>query len=161
MSNYDEVIDPESNIEALLEALNKPIAEETTILKLLNKAKIKVVYLPQSIATSLEFDHGTPVQINKRKPKFDYKKFFEDILPKMNALALKNIQIFDDLSGEKSEGTNWIPLSLIGPGEFSRLRDLCFPGSEDDSADSENQDNANRGKAGKGIRRRQPDTPSE
>lgn len=159
MSNFNEPIDPDENIDALAEALSTPIQEEVTILTLLNGAKVKVRYLPQSIATSLEFDNGTPVQINKRKPTFNYKKFFADILPKMNALALRNIKIYDDLSGAESEGKNWIPLSLIGPGDFGRLRDLCFPGN-DDSEDSSDQDNAARGKGRKGLRGRKSDAPS-
>jgi hypothetical protein len=161
MSNFDDVIDPELNIDALAEALATPIPEGVTILALLNGAKVKVRYLPQSIATSLEFDDGTPIQINKRKPTFNYKKFFKDILPKMNALALKNIRLYDDLSGAVADGKNWIPLSLISPGEYSRLRDLCFPGADDDSDDSENQDNAASRKSGKGVRRGKSDAPGE
>lgn len=157
MTNFDEVIDPEDNIEALMNALKTPIAEKETNLALLNGYKILVKYIPQSVATALEFDHGTPINVNKRNPKFNYKKFFDDILPKMNALALQNVQIYNDRAGDKSEGTNWIPLSLISPGEFSRLRDACFPGADDDSTDSENQDNASRRKVGKGIRRGQSD----
>ena len=155
--DFDDVIDPDLNLEALAEAQGKGIAEETTILELLakneygNPIRVKVRYLPQSIASSLEFDDGTPLKKDGRKPKFNYKKFIESHLAKLNGLALKNIQIVNDLAGAVP-GPRDIRLSLISDGEFKRLHDLCFPGASDDSADSENEDNADGRKKRKGVR---------
>lgn len=159
---FDDVIDPDLNLEALAEAQGKGIQEETTILELLakndygNPIRVKVRYLPQSIASSLEFDDGTPLKKDGRKPKFNYKKFIESHLAKLNGLALKNIQIVNDLAGAVP-GPRDIRLSLISDGEFKRLHALCFPGASDDSADSEDEDNGNGGKKRKGIRVRKPD----
>jgi hypothetical protein len=161
MSEENDIIDPEENIDALAEALAQPIRQKVMILTLLNDTRVKVRYLPQSIATSLEFDNNTPLSAGKRKPTFNYKKFFKDILPKMNQLALRSIQIYDDLSGEKSEGKNWIPLSLISPGEFSKLRDLCFPGADESASDSEHEDHVSDRPRGKGVRCGQSNAPGE
>lgn len=161
MSNIDEVIDPDLNLEALAEAQGKGIQEETTILELLakndygNPVKVKVRYMPQSIASSLEYDDGTPIKRETRSPKFNYKKFIANHLGRLNALALKNVQIVNDLAGE-TPGPRDIRLSLISDGEFKRLYGLCFPGAGDGSTDSEDEDNESGGKAGKGVRRRKP-----
>jgi hypothetical protein len=155
--DFDDVIDPDLNLEALAEAQGKGIQEETTILELLakndygNPIRVKVRYLPQSIASSLEFEDGTPIKKGERKPVFKFSKWAKNILPKMNALALKNIQIVNDLDGVEP-GPRDIRISLIGEGEFKRLHALCFPGASDDSADSENEDNADGGKKRKGVR---------
>ena len=157
MSNIDDVIDPDLNLEALAEAQGKGIQEETTILELLakndygNPIRVKVRYLPQSIASSLEFDDGTPLKKDGRKPKFNYKKFIESHLAKLNGLALKNIQIVNDLAGAVP-GPRDIRLSLISDGEFKRLHDLCFPGAGDGSDDSPDEDNAHGRKKCKGVR---------
>lgn len=159
---FDDVIDPDLNLEALAEAQGKGIKEETTILELLakndygNPIRVKVRYLPQSIASSLEFDDGTPLKKDGRKPKFNYKKFMESHLAKLNGLALKNVQIVNDLAGE-TPGPRDIRLSLISDGEFKRLHDLCFPGASDGSDDSPDQDNEDGGKKRKGLRSRKPD----
>lgn len=160
--DFDDVIDPELNADALAEAQGKGIAEETTILELLakndygNPIRVKVRYLPQSIASSLEFEDGTPIKKGERKPVFKFSRWAKNILPKMNALALKNIQIVNDLDGAEP-GPRDIKISLIGEGEFKKLHALCFPGASDDSTDSEDEDNANGGKKRKGIRSRKSD----
>lgn len=159
---FDDVIDPELNAEALAEAQGKGIQEETTILELLakndygNPIRVKVRYLPQSIASSLEFDDGTPIKKETRNPKFNYRKFMATHLGRMNSLALKNVRIVNDLAGE-AVGPKDIKLSLISDGEFKRLMGLCFPGASDDSADSEDEDNGNGGKKRKGLRSRKSD----
>jgi hypothetical protein len=152
MSNIDDIIDPDANIEALAEAMGRTIQEEVTILTLLNQARVKVRYMPQSIGSSLEFDNGTPIAPGTRKPKFQFNKWAREVLPKLNALALKNVQIINDLDGKAEMPKNGIRLSLISPGEFRRLQELCFPGAVDDSPDSEDEDNAPRGKSGKRVR---------
>lgn len=157
--DFDDVIDPDLNLEALAEAQGKGIAEETTILELLakndygNPIRVKVRYLPQSIASSLEFEDGTPIKKGERKPVFKFSRWAKNILPKMNALALKNIQIVNDLDGA-TPGPRDIRISLIGEGEFKRLHGLCFPGAGDGSDDSPDEDNETGGKTGKGVRRR-------
>lgn len=154
---FEDVIDPDENIEALAEAMGLPIEEKIMWppLELLNGQKVKVRYLPQSIATSLEFDDGTPVTPpGTRRPLFKYSKWVKEVIPKMNALALKNIQIINDLDKKNQEiPKGYVRLSLISLGEFRRLQNLCFPGATDDSSDSEDEDNAPRGKGRKGIRK--------
>jgi hypothetical protein len=158
----EDIIDPDANLEALNEAMGIPVREEVTVLELLNKKKIKVRYEPQSIAASLEYDDGSPMTApgsrQARKPKFDYGKWARERLPKLNDLALKNIQIVDR---EPQPGTREIPLRLIGSGEFFRLEGLCFPGASEDLPDSENQDDAPRRKGGKGLRGGKSDLPGE
>ncbi len=157
MSKFDEVIDPDSNIDALTEAMDLMVAEEVTILELLNKVRIKVRYQPQSLGASLEYDHGTPVQANVRKPKFDFHKWAKESLPKMNELALKNIQIVNDVNKpDMTIGKGEVRLSLISPGEFRRLQDLCFPGTSD-TQDLTDEDGPAPRKSGKGVRAK-PDT---
>ena len=85
-----------------------------------------------------------------------FLRVIEAHLAKLNGLALKNIQIVNDLAGAVP-GPRDIRLSLISDGEFKRLHALCFPGASDDSADSEDEDNGNGGKKRKGIRVRKPD----
>ena len=159
MSNIDEVIDPDLNLEALAEAQKKDIKEETTILELLikndygNPIKIKVRYMPQSIASSLEYDDGTPIKKTARKPVFEFSKWAKSVLPRLNALALKNVQIVNDRDNGEL-GPRDIKLSLISEGEFKRIVGLCFPGAGDGSTDSEDEDSENSGKAGKGVRHR-------
>ena len=158
---FNDVIDPDLNIEALAEAQGKGIEEEVTILELLakqtngNPVKVKVRYLPQSIGSSLEYDDGTPLAKDVRKPKFKFGKWAKETLPKLNALALKNIQIVNDLDGDQP-GPKDVRLSLIGAGEFRRLYSLCFPGASDGSDDLEDEDITPRGKGGKGVRSRKP-----
>lgn len=152
MSKFDEIIDPDSNIDALAEAMNLPVTEETTVLELLNKVKIRIRYQPQSLGASLEFDHGTPVQANVRKPKFDFYRWAKESLPKMNELALKNIQIVNDVNKpDLTIGKGEVRLSLISPGEFRRLQDLCFPGTSDTQDLTDESGPAPR-KSGKGVR---------
>jgi hypothetical protein len=161
MSKFDDVIDPDSNIDALAEAMNEPVDEEVTILELLNKRRIKVRYQPQSLGASLEFDHGTPMQANVRKPKFDFHKWAKESLPKMNELALKNIQIVNDVGKpDMAVGRGDVRLSLISPGEFRRLQDLCFPGTTD-TQDLTDEDGSSTRKSGKGVRRGKSDAPGE
>ena len=69
--SYDEVIDPDIAIEALQEAMGIEVEQGVTVLQLLNGKKVKVRYVPQSIGSSLEYDHGTPINTNTRKPKFE------------------------------------------------------------------------------------------
>ena len=152
MSNFDDVIDPDSNIEALAEAMNEPVTEEVTILELLNKKRIKVRYQPQSLGASLEFDHGSPISTNVRKPKFDFFKWAKELLPKMNELALKNIQIVNDINKpDLTIAKGEVRLSLISPGEFRRLQELCFPGTSD-SQDLTDEDGPAVRSRGKGVR---------
>lgn len=158
--NFDEVIDPDSNIDALTEAMGQPVTEEVTILELLNHARVKVRYQPQSLGASLEYDHGTAVSANVRKPKFDFHKWAKESLPKMNELALKNIQIVNDINKDIAIGKGEVRLSLISPGEFRRLQDLCFPGTTD-TQDLTDEDSSAPRPRGKNIRRGKPDTPSE
>ena len=161
MSNLEEVIDPDQNIDALTEAMGKPVEEEVTILNLLNHTRIKVRYQPQSLGASLEYDHGAPVAQNVRKPKFDFYKWAKESLPKLNELALKNIQIVNDINKpDLAIAKGEVRLSLISPGEFRRLQDLCFPGTSDTS-DSEDEDYATGRPHSKGVRGRKPDVVGE
>ena len=158
MSNFEDVIDPDSNIEALAEAMDEPVIEEVTILELLNKKRIKVRYQPQSLGASLEFDHGTPVSANVRKPKFDFHRWAKESLPKMNELALKNIQIVNDINKpDLVIGRGEVRLSLISPGEFRRLQELCFPGTSD-TQDLTDEDGSAARPRGKGIRAKSDST---
>ncbi len=161
--NFDDgIIDPEENAAALAEAMGQEIREEVTILELLTKDstgrnhRVKVRYIPQSIASSLDYDDGQTMQnpnSNRvRRPKFDFKKWSRERIPKMNSLALLNIQIKNDLVGEKATEKGDILLSRIGSGEFFRLEGLCFPGASEDATDSEIKDNVPRRKGGKGLR---------
>lgn len=153
--NFDsEIIDPDENIAALQEAMGQPVAEEVMILSLLNGRRVKVRYLPQSIASSLEFDDGTPIQVQTRKPKFNFRKWAKEVIPKLNALALRNIEIVNDLDGTCTMSPRAVRLSLISPGEFRRLNQLCFPGASEDW-DSEDQDHVPDRKNGKGLRGRE------
>lgn len=151
--DFDEIIDPDENIEALAEAMGQPVREEVTILSLINGARVKVRYMPQSIASSLEFDDGTPITPGTRKPKFNFQKWAREVLPKLNGLALRNVQIVNDLDGKAEIPKNGIRLSLISPGEFRRLQELCFPGASDDSPDGEAQDYAADRPKRKGVRK--------
>jgi hypothetical protein len=165
-STQEDIIDPDLNLEALNEAMGIPVQEETMVLELLNHKKIKVRYLPQSIAASLEYDDGQPMTPPgsklARKPKFDYRKWARERLPKMNDLALKNIRIVDDTSGqEPQKGSHDVRLSLISSGEFFRLEGLCFPGASEDLPDSEVKDVVPHRKGGKGLRSGKSDTSSE
>ena len=47
-------------------------------------------------------------------------------------------------------------ISMIGPGEFSRLRDACFPPKSDELLDSEDEGGKDGRKGGKGVRRGKP-----
>lgn len=165
--NFDEgIIDPETMADALAEAMGQEIKEETTVLELLTKDsagrnyRVKVRYLPQSIASSLDYDDGTPMQNpasrQARKPKFDFQKWAKERIPKLNALALRNIQIKNDLAGEAATERGDILLSKISSGEFFRLEGLCFPGASEDAPDSEQQNNVSGRKGSKGIRSREP-----
>jgi hypothetical protein len=73
----------------------------------------------------------------------------------MNALALKNIQIFDDIAYPNDIlPAKAIRLSLISIGEFKRLNLLCFPGASQDISDNEESDNADDRPGIKGLRRK-------
>ena len=169
--DFDDVIDPDENAQALAEAMGVDVQEEVTILELLTKDstgrnhRVKVRYLPQSIASSLDYDDGTPMtppgSRQARKPKFDFAKWAKERIPKLNALALRNIQIKNDLAGEQATERGDILLSKISSGEFFRLEGLCFPGASEDAPDSEQQNNVPRGKNSKGIRGREPATAGE
>ena len=156
--NFDDVIDPDENIAALQEAMGLPVEEEVMILSLLNGRRVKVRYLPQSIASSLEFDDGTPIQVQTRKPKFNFRKWAKEIIPKLNGLALLNIEVVNDLDGACAMSPRAVRLSLISPGEFRRLNQLCFPGASEDW-DSSDEDHVPNRKGGKGLRSWQP-TPT-
>lgn len=152
-------VDPD-NLDALMEAMQTPVKEQKTKLELLNGFVIDpVIYIPQSLGASLEFDNGTPVSTNTRKPKFEYRKWAKEVLPKINELALQNIKIVDDIGKEITIGKGEVRLSLIGPGEFRKLQDLCFPGTSD-TEDFTDEDSAPPRKSGKGARGRKPDAPS-
>ncbi len=152
--NFDDVIDPDENIAALQEAMGQPVAEEVMILSLLNGRRVKVRYLPQSIASSLEFDDGTPIQVQTRKPKFNFRKWAKEVIPKLNALALRNNESVNDMDGTCTRSPRAVRLSLISPGEFRRLNQLCFPGASEDW-DSSDEDNVPDRKNGKGLRGRE------
>ena len=161
--NFDaEIIDPEEMGDALLAAQGKAVAEDVTILTLMasndagNPIRVKVRYKPASSAHSFEADDGMSMR-SDNNPKFKYKKTIGELISKMNRLCLKNIQIVDDLSFPSHEFQRGeIRLTLIAPGEFSRLRELCFPGANFDTPDSEVQENVSGRKGGKGLRSRQP-----
>jgi hypothetical protein len=164
MNNEDnfDIIDPETMADALAEAQGKPIEQGVTILELLNKTRIKVRYMPQSVASSFDYDDGTPIQRQVRKPKFDYRKWSKETFPKMNALALLNIQIVDDVAKpDEILPKNGVRLSLISIGEFKRLNKLCFPGAGEDTSDSEDEADVTDRPRGKGLRGRKPVVPSE
>jgi hypothetical protein len=154
-----EIIDPEEQAELLMEITGKKIESDTTILTLMvpgnskQNVGVKVRYLPASAATNMQFDDGSPIR-NETNPKFRYKKTIGEVLKKINSLCLLNIQIVDDLSFpdhvyQKGE----IRFSHLAPGEWTRLRDLCFPGANFDTPDSETEDNAPVRKSGKGVRK--------
>lgn len=160
MSEYDEIIDPDSNIEALTEAMNISVQDVilSPPLELLNGKRIKVRYQPQSIGASLEYDHGTPIATNVRKPKFDFYKWAKEYIPKLNTLALKNIQIVNDIGKpDMVMGRGEVRLSLIPVGEFRRLQDACFPGTSD-TQDLTDEDSTDSRPRGKGIRSKSHDT---
>lgn len=153
-------VDPE-NLDALMEAMQTPVKEQKTKLELLNGFVIDpVIYIPQSLGASLEFDNGTPVSTNTRKPKFEYRKWAKEVLPKINELALQNIKIVDDIGKEITIGKGEVRLSLIGPGEFRKLQDLCFPGTSD-TEDFPDEDCAPPRESGKGARCRKSDAPGQ
>jgi hypothetical protein len=157
MSDFEDkdIIDPETMADALAEAQGKQISEITTILELLNKVRIRVRILPQSVASSFDYDDGTPIRKPDRKPKFDYRKWSKDTFPKMNSLALKNIQIVDDVAKpDEPIPKNGIRLSLISIGEFKRLNQLCFPGAGEDSSNSEDETDVTDRPRSKGLRGR-------
>lgn len=159
MTNDLEIIDPEDQAELLMEITGKQIQSDVTILALMvpgnteKKVGLKVRYLPANAATNLQFDDGSPIR-NEQNPKFKYKKTMSEVLKKINGLCLQNIQIIDDLSFpdhvyQKGE----IRFSHLAPGEWTRLRDLCFPGANFDTPDGEIEDNAPVRKSGKGVRK--------
>jgi hypothetical protein len=120
------------------------------------KIQVKVRYLPASAATNLEFDDNSPIR-NEQNPKFKYKKTMTEILNKTNKLCLRNIKIIDDLSFpdhvyQKGE----IRFSHLAPGEWTRLREMCFPGGNFDTPDGETEDNAPIRKSSKGVRKDSP-----
>lgn len=169
MSFDEDVIDPESMEEALAEAMGQEIQDEVLILPLLVKnkgsdspVKIKIRYRPVSIGRSLAHDHGDPIAKDVRRPKYDYFKTTDELLEKMNSLALRNIKIVNDIGKdgepikEFSISKGELRISMIGPGEFSRLRDACFPPKSDELPDSEDESGKNGRKGGKGMRRGQP-----
>jgi hypothetical protein len=172
---YEEenVIDPEQMAEALMEAMGQSATEESTVLSLTVKKngepiKVKVRYLPIGAGAMLGYDHGTPLTpAGTRVQKYDFKKWFKENVQKMNDLSLKNVQIINDMdkNGDPDmavlAGVGEVKFSLIPWGEYARLRDLCFPGAEIVSPDSEVRPNEGRGKSGKGVRGRKPDVPSE
>lgn len=170
-NDFDGVIDPEENAEALAEAMGMEISQEVTILELLTKGctgrnhRVKVRYVPVSIASALDFDDGIPMQSpnsrQARKPKFDFKRWSRERIPKMNELALRNIRIVNDLVGEEATEKGDILLSKISSGEFFRLESLCFPGASEDAPDSEQQNTVSRRKGGKGLRGREPTEAGE
>lgn len=170
MTDFDEVIDPELMEEALAEAMGIQIQDEVLIppLQLLIKnrgsdspIKVKVRYRPVSWGQSLAYDHGDTIPRDTRRPKYDYFKTTDELLEKMNSLALRNIKIINDIGkdGEPIKdlqvGKGEIKISLIGPGEFSRLRDACFPARAEDT-DSEDSGSKTRSKGSKGHRSREP-----
>jgi hypothetical protein len=167
---FEDVIDPEQNVEALAEAQGKGIEEEITILQLLVKnsvgdpIKVKVRYLPQSIGSELEYENGKPTPPTTppgtRRPKFNFRTWAKNNLSQLNDLALKNIQIVNDLDGSVTLGPKDIKLSLIASAEFRRLYGLCFPGASIDSEDSENENNVSGRPKRKGIRGGQSDPVS-
>lgn len=170
--NYENVIDPEESEGLLAEAMSREIQEEITILELLVKdstgrpVRVKVRYMPQSIASSLQYDDGTPItpanSRQARKPKFDFHKWAKERIPKMNDLALRNIRIVNDLDGAAyTPQKGDILLSKISSGEFFRLEGLCFPGASEDAPDSGSEDSISRGKGGKGLRGGQPSPAGE
>lgn len=161
--NFNGVIDPEESAELLAEAMGQEISEEVTILELLTKDstgrnhRVKVRYMPQSIASSLQYDDGTPItpanSRQARKPKFDFKKWAKERIPKMNDLALRNIRIVNDQDGaDYTPHKGDILLSKISAGEFFRLESLCFPGASEDAPDSGSEDSLSGRKGGKGLR---------
>jgi len=160
MSNIEnDVIDPEDQAELLMEITGKKISEEVTILNLLPKSdkgsgyRVKVRYLPANAASNMQFDDGSPIK-QEKNPKFKYKKTMSEFLKKLNELCLKNIKLIDDLSFPDHEFQKGeIRFSHLAPGEWTRLRDLCFPGADFDTPDSEIEDNAPIRKSGKGVRK--------
>jgi hypothetical protein len=142
-----------------MEITGKKIQTDTTILTLMvpgNTAKrvgLKVRYLPANAASNLQFDDGTSIR-NEQNPKFKYKKTMSEILKKINGLCLLNIKIIDDLSFPDHEFQKGeVRFSHLAPGEWTRLRDLCFPGANFDTPDGAIEDNAPVRKSGKGIRK--------
>ncbi|MCK9569715.1 hypothetical protein M0R72_12300 [Candidatus Pacearchaeota archaeon] len=162
MSKTEMVIDPEEQADLLMEITGKKIEPEVTIITLMVKdasgdnMKMKVRYLPANAASNLQFDDGTPIR-NEQNPKFKYKKTMSEILKKINGLCLLNIKIIDDLSFPDHEFQKGeVRFSHLAPGEWTRLRDLCFPGANFDTPDGEIEDNAPVRKSGKGVRKDAP-----
>lgn len=158
MAEKLDIIDPEDNYQALLEATRETIREEVTILQLMvgrggnnRKIGVKVRYMPASAASNFEFDDGEPIRQDDR-PKFRYKKTIGELLKKINDLCLRNIKIVDDLSFPNHEYKKGeIRFSHIAPGEWTRLRNLCFPGASFDTPDSELADDADSGEDRQGV----------
>jgi hypothetical protein len=153
MTNFEDIIDPEDNADILLEASGKQIKEEVTILSLLVGTKIKVRYLPASAASNFQYDDGQQIHADSN-PKFKYKKNMGELIRKINDLCLKNIKIIDDLSfPDHVFQRGEVRFSHIAPGEWTRLRELCFPGAQFDTPDSEDPDNVPDRKNSKGLRK--------
>lgn len=155
-NEFDGVIDPD--IEgALDEAIRTPVQDGVAILTLLNEKKIKIRYKPMGMAAMMEAANGTPT--SRKSKDFSYSRWGKEVLSKLNK-ALLNIQIVDDLSGKRPSGRE-LPFSLIPPGEYYRLYELCFPGYSIDPADSGDKDNAGPRKTGKGVSRGPANGPGD
>lgn len=167
----DDIIDPELMQDVLATAMGQPI-EDLILdppLELLvklpgaaNNVKVKVRYQPQSYGRSLAFDHGDPMPVpGTRRQKYDYFRTTDELLEKMNSLALKNIRVVNDIGKDGNPARDFavspgdIKISLIGPGEFSRLRDACFPPRSEEQTSGEDSGGKARSKGGKGVRGRE------
>jgi hypothetical protein len=148
--------------DALAEAQGITIQEGITVLELLNKKKVRVRFTPQSVASSFNYDDGSPIKKPTRKPTFNYRQWSKDTFNKLNDLALKNVQIVDDIAKpNETIPKGGIRLSLISIGEYKRLYNLCFPGASQDVPDSEESDNADDRPNSKGVRRQSAQDGSE
>jgi hypothetical protein len=145
-----EVIDPE--VESALDEINRsPVQEESTVLDLLNKRRIRIKYKPQSMAQMMQATQGISTKA-RSNPTFDFTRWAKEVLPKLNS-ALLNIRVVNDLDG-KDPGKGELRFSLIGSGEYKRLYALCFPGYAFDPAeDSRDEDHVVDRKVGKGVRK--------
>jgi hypothetical protein len=161
----DNIINPATNPDALLGIHDLKIEEEDLTLTLMVKRNGKPIqvyirYLPCDAAHNFELDDGRRMHPDEKV--FHFKRTFDELLDKMNGYCLKNVKIINDLAYPKhTYKGNEIKFSHIAPGEYTRLREKCFPGASDSTADSPIQADVPSGKGRKGLRGGQPSAPGE
>ena len=111
--------------------------------------------------TSVASGKSVVVRVNDRGP------FLHGRVMDLSYAAAHRLGIAQKGSGEVLLDDGWLATaelqspSLISPGEFRRLNQLCFPGAIEDLADSDDEGPVSRGPKRKGLRGGQPSTPGE